>query len=90
LGIDVITNANITKFEGKSVYFTHNNQEKTLEDIDTFILATGVKPNRDLYNHVKKLNLRCKIYRIGDCKKPRTLMEAIHEGFKTAYNLDKK
>lgn len=89
LGIDVITNATITKFEGNQVHFTHNNEEKILEDIDTFILATGVKPNRDLYNKLKKMNLHGKLYRIGDCKKPRTLLEAIHEGYKTAYNLDK-
>ena len=72
------------------MHFTHNNEEKTLEDIDTFILATGVKPNHDLYDKLKKMNLPFKLYRIGDCKKPRTLLEAIHEGYKTAYNLDKK
>lgn len=90
LGIEVITNANITKFEGKCVHFTHNEEEKTLEHIDTFILATGVSPNQNLYNELKKMDLSSKLYRIGDCKKPRTLMEAIHEGFKTIYNLDKK
>jgi 2,4-dienoyl-CoA reductase (NADPH2) len=90
LEIDVITNATITKFEGKTVHFTHENEEKTLEGIDTFILATGVKSNRELYDKLKKMNLPCKLYRIGDCNKPRTLMEAIHEGYKTAYNLDKK
>ncbi|MHA1112231.1 MAG: oxidoreductase [Promethearchaeota archaeon] len=90
LGIEVVTNATITKFEGKTVHFTHNNEEKTLGDVDTFILATGVKPNRDLYNKLKKMELPSKLYRIGDCKKPRTLLEAIHEGYKVAYNLDKK
>ncbi len=90
LGIDVITNARITKFEGKSVYYTHKDEEKSLDDVDTFILATGVKPNRDLYNKLKEMNLSAKIRRIGDCKKPRTLMEAIHEGYKIAYNIDKR
>lgn len=90
LGVNVVTNATITKFEGKSVHFNHNNEEKSLEDIDTFILATGVKPNHDLYDKLKEMNLPEKLFRIGDCKKPRTLMEATHEGYKTAYNLDKK
>ncbi len=90
LGIDVITNATITKFEGKSVHFTHNNEEKTIGNIDTFILATGVRPNQDLYNQLKKMNMQAKVYRIGDCKKPRTLLEAVHDGYKVAYNLDKK
>jgi hypothetical protein len=29
------------------------------------------------------------MFNIGDSKEPRTMMEAIHEGFETAYNLDK-
>ena len=89
LGIKIITNANISKFEGKTVEFNHAGEEKTLDNIDTFILATGVKPNTDLHDTIKASNPTFKIYKIGDCKKARTMMEAIHEGFKTAYKLDK-
>jgi len=89
LGINIITNANISKFEGKTVEFNHAGEEKTLDNIDTFILATGVKPNTDLHDTIKASNPTFKIYKIGDCKKARTMMEAIHEGFKTAYKLDK-
>ncbi len=64
-------------------------KNKSLNDIDTFVLATGVKPNKDLHDKIKDSNPSFKIYKIGDCKKPRTMMEAIHEGFKTAYKLDK-
>ncbi|MFX1339830.1 MAG: FAD-dependent oxidoreductase, partial [Promethearchaeota archaeon] len=89
LGINIITNANITKFEGKIINYDHAGESKTLEGIDTVILATGVKPNTDLHDKVKESNPSFKIFKIGDCKKARTMMEAIHEGFKTAYNLDK-
>ena len=87
LGIDVITNAKITKFEGKTVNYLLNNEEKTMSGIDTFILATGVKPNLDLYNEVKAIKHDFKMIKIGDCKKPKTIMDAIHEGFKKAYKL---
>ena len=89
LGIKTITNANIMKFEGKRLEYDHAGQPQTLEGIDTFILATGVTPNTDLHDKVKASNPSFKIYKIGDCKKARTMMEAIHEGFKTAYKLDK-
>ncbi len=89
LGINVITNANITKFEGNKIEFDHAGEQKILENIDTFILATGVTPNTDLHDKLKASNPSFKIYKIGDCKKARTMMEAIHEGFKTAYKLDK-
>jgi 2,4-dienoyl-CoA reductase (NADPH2) len=92
LGINVITSANIEKLDGKILQYETGGDTKVLEDIDTFILATGVKPNKALHDEVKSSmssNPKFKIYKIGDCKKPRTMLEAIHEGFKTAYNLDK-
>ncbi|MFX1302827.1 MAG: FAD-dependent oxidoreductase [Promethearchaeota archaeon] len=89
LGINTITNAHITKFEKNTVEFQHEGETKSLENIDTFILATGVKPNTDLYDKIEASNPSYKIYKIGDCKEPRTMMEAVHEGFITAYGLDK-
>jgi len=46
-----------------------------------------VKSNTDLYEKVKATNPSYKMFNIGDSKEPRTMMEAIHEGFETAYNL---
>ena len=89
LGINTITNANITKIEGKRIEFDVAGEPQELDNIDTVILATGVKPNTDLHDKVKASKPSFKIYKIGDCKKARTMMEAIHEGFKTAYKLDK-
>ncbi len=48
-----------------------------------------LKANTDPYNKIKSLNQTFKIYKIGDCKEPRTMMEAIDEGFKIVYELDK-
>lgn len=89
LGVKVMTNVRIKKFEGKTVIYEESGEIKTLDNIDTFILATGVKPNQDLYKKVKAMNPPFKVLRIGDCKKPRTMLESIHEGFKSVYNLDK-
>ena len=41
------------------------------------------------FDKVKASNPSYKTYMIGDSKEPRTFMEAIHEGFQTAYNLDR-
>lgn len=89
LGINSILGVQIKKFEGKTIVFEHENDIKTFSDVDTFILATGVESNDDLFNEVKEANPPYKIFKVGDCKRPRTMMEAIHEGFKTAYKLDK-
>ena len=87
LGINVITSANIEKIDGKTIQYETGGDTKIMEDIDTIILATGVEPKKALHDEVKASNPNFKIYRIGDCKKPRTMLEAIHEGFKTAYKL---
>ena len=90
LGIATILNANIKKFEGKNLEYEREDESKTLENIDSFILATGVEPNNSLFNQVKESNPSFKLFKVGDCKKPRTMLEAIHEGFIAAYELDKK
>lgn len=90
LGIDTILNTTIKKFDGRILEYEQDNESKMLENIDTFILATGVEPNDSLFNKVKESNPSFKSFKVGDCKKPRTMLEAIHEGFKVAYELDKK
>ncbi|MHA1820451.1 MAG: oxidoreductase [Promethearchaeota archaeon] len=87
LDIEVLTQVNIKKLEKDVVYFEKNGKEYSIEKVDNFILATGVKPNKELYNKIKSKKPPFKIYRIGDAKKPRTILEAIHEGFKTIYKL---
>jgi 2,4-dienoyl-CoA reductase (NADPH2) len=89
LGIATILNANIKKFNGKNLEYELEGESSTLENIDTFILATGVEPNDSLFNQVKESGSSFKIFKVGDCKKPRTMLEAIHEGFIAAYELGK-
>ena len=94
LQINAIMSAEITKFEGNSIEYKikipdQEEETHTIDNVDTFILATGVKSNTDLYEKVKATNPSYKMFNIGDSKEPRTMMEAIHEGFETAYNLDK-
>ncbi|MFW9988376.1 MAG: FAD-dependent oxidoreductase [Candidatus Odinarchaeota archaeon] len=94
LQIKEILNAEITKFEGKTIEYKiqipkQGQETRTIDNVDTFILATGVKSNTDLYEKVKATNPSFKMFNIGDSKEPRTMLEAIHEGFEAAYNLDK-
>jgi 2,4-dienoyl-CoA reductase-like NADH-dependent reductase (Old Yellow Enzyme family)/thioredoxin reductase len=48
-------------------------------EADTVIMATGMVPLRELYYLLREKIPE--IYIIGDCKKPRKAMEAIHEGY---------
>ncbi len=60
-------------------------EERILEDVDTVVLATGYRSNNSLY---KALRGRVKeVYAIGDCKLPRRSLDAIHEGYMTAFKI---
>jgi thioredoxin reductase len=60
-------------------------KEQVLEDIDTVVMATGYRSDNLLS---KALKGRVKeIYVIGDCKLPRRVLDAIHEGYMTAFNI---
>ena len=100
LNVNVITNIQVTKFANKAVYFKNRSEENADEDIvenvDTFILATGVTSNRDLANSFKNLipqnsinNKIPKMKFIGDSRKDGTILEAVRDGFKAAYKLGK-
>jgi 2,4-dienoyl-CoA reductase (NADPH2) len=46
---------------------------------DTIVLAAGARPNTELLGKLKGEVLE--VYQVGDCVKPRSLLEAIAEGF---------
>lgn len=93
-GIECVTGLNVreimTKKKGKrsSKTDTHDakicvtfEKEAKISSIfaDTVVIAAGYKPNQDL---VRKLDGKIEeFYKIGDCVKVRTALEAIHEGF---------
>lgn len=53
-----------------------------LDKADTVVLATGMKPNNSLYFSLK--GKIAELYVIGDCFKPRKMIDAIHEGARVA------
>ncbi|MBM4448182.1 MAG: FAD-dependent oxidoreductase [Chloroflexi bacterium] len=63
---------------------TRDGKERTIE-ADTVILAAGSVPETGLYEAIK--GKIAEVYRIGDCVKPRTIRDAISEGFQTGQKI---
>ena len=63
--------------EGVVVVDVHTNEERTLRDVDTIVLAIGRRSNDALYWALRE---RLPTFRIGDCRAPRLLDHAIHDG----------
>jgi 2-enoate reductase len=78
--VQIITNATIEEVGKASVTIIDKEKRRTKIDCDTLILATGLKPNNDIYVSLIKQGI-LEVYRIGDCKEPRKIFDAIHEGF---------
>ena len=64
----------ITDSEGK---------EKLIE-ADTIVLAAGTLPNRELYEALKG---KFEVKLAGDSSEPRSIREAIHEGFEAGFDI---
>jgi 2,4-dienoyl-CoA reductase-like NADH-dependent reductase (Old Yellow Enzyme family)/NADPH-dependent 2,4-dienoyl-CoA reductase/sulfur reductase-like enzyme len=70
---------------GKGMMITDKDGKQHLIEYDTLIMAAGLKPNEKLYKEIK--SIVPDTYLVGDAKQPRYIMDAISEGFKTAYSI---
>lgn len=86
-GVEIHLNSTVKRIiPGKGVVVRKEDRDEPIE-VDTVVLAIGFEPNRTLIKH---LNIRdhrisidgreTEIYLVGDCKEPRKILEAIHEG----------
>ena len=78
-GLRITTHSDICSIapDGVAVVDVHTNEERTLRDVDTIVLAIGRRSNDALYHALRE---RLPTFRIGDCRAPRLLEHAIHDG----------
>jgi 2,4-dienoyl-CoA reductase (NADPH2) len=82
LGVKMITNVKVTEIGENYVNYTDAaNKEQRINNVDYTYYATGVESNDILYKQIKALKIP--VEKIGDVKKPQTVLEAINK----AYNL---
>ena len=84
--IDIFTGAKCERQEDGSLVIIDKKEgvSRTIQ-ADTIVFATGAKSNDWLYNSLK--NILPEIYPVGDCLKPRGIMEAIAEGMEAAFRI---
>jgi NADPH-dependent 2,4-dienoyl-CoA reductase/sulfur reductase-like enzyme len=86
-GVVVTPMTTISSISGKTVTVadTVTNEERTIDDVDTVVMATGYRSDNRLYKALKgKIK---ELYAIGDCKLPQRALDAIREGYMTAFNV---
>lgn len=82
LPIEIFTKTKVDEITEKGVMVTGSRGEKHLLRGDTFVLALGSVANRRIVEELK--NEIHELYLVGDCVKPRKILEAIHDGAKIA------
>ncbi|MGV9197733.1 MAG: FAD-dependent oxidoreductase, partial [Promethearchaeia archaeon] len=83
LGVTIQNNARVTEIGKDYVKYSNKQQEeKIISDVDMVYYATGVKSKDTLYDQVKDLGLTIK--KIGDARRPETVLDATHRAYKIA------
>jgi 2,4-dienoyl-CoA reductase (NADPH2) len=82
LGVNLIKNVEVAEIGNDYVnYLDANGHDQTISAVDYVYYATGVVPNDELSKQIKE-QMDCNIEKIGDARKPETVMEAVSRGYK--------
>jgi 2,4-dienoyl-CoA reductase (NADPH2) len=80
LGVKKYTSVKVTEIGKDYVsYIDATDTEQQINNVDYVYYATGVRPNDSLFKEIKSLKMP--VEKLGDAKKPQSVMEAISRGY---------
>ena len=83
LGVKMITSVKVTEIGDDFVNYTDaKGNEQVINDVDCVYYATGVEPRNELFKKIKGLGIA--VEKIGDARKPQTVLEAIEKAYNIA------
>ncbi|MGD0626854.1 MAG: FAD-dependent oxidoreductase [Thermodesulfobacteriota bacterium] len=83
-GVEVFTGSNLNRVERNTAFLQRENEEIRVR-VGTVVCAVGADPNDELYDELVSAGLS--VIKIGDCVQPRTILEAIQEGFQAGRSI---
>jgi len=83
--IMILTKSKAQEITAEGVIIEKEGGKKEVIYVDTVVLAVGSKPKNDLLKLLEEEGISA--FAIGDCVKPRKIIDTIHEGFRRAYSL---
>ncbi len=86
-GVKFVTSATVTEIGENYVNYTDaNSSEQRIDNVDYVYYATGVKSNDTVADEIKQIE-GITVKKIGDVRKPQTVLEAIDVAYKTANSI---
>ncbi len=76
--VEIYTGTELRQMDGKTAVLKRGDQEIKVQ-AETIVVAVGAEPNDELYD--KFLSSGLAVVKVGDCLKPRGILEAVQEGF---------
>lgn len=84
-GVAVLTGARIDSIDARGAVVVRKDWTKELIVADTIVLALGARANTQLEHELK--GRVEEVHVVGDCSKPRTILEAVADGARVGYQL---
>jgi 2,4-dienoyl-CoA reductase-like NADH-dependent reductase (Old Yellow Enzyme family)/thioredoxin reductase len=78
LDITIMTDTTANKIKESMVLCTDRKKKRMAIEYDHVVIAAGTTSNNGMVHKIETLTREC--YQIGDCVRPRTAKDAIHEG----------
>jgi 2,4-dienoyl-CoA reductase (NADPH2) len=83
-GVKFLTSVNVTEIGDNYVNYTDaSGKENAINDVDYVFYATGVESDDAIYQELKQLE-GIELEKMGDARKPETVLEAVNIGYKKA------
>lgn len=83
--VDVYTSSSLQEIKEHQVIFVKDEIEQCIENVDTVVIAVGVKSEAEHMQEFEKLN--CKMIKVGDVNKVKNGYLDIREGFEAGLNI---
>jgi 2,4-dienoyl-CoA reductase (NADPH2) len=84
-GIAMLTDTTCEGVYAEGVKICRKDGQGQIIPTDTIVIATGSKPDRGLYDALQ--GNAVELYLIGDAVQPRSVFEAVEEGFKAGMDV---
>jgi len=84
-GVEALTSAKVEEIHEGGVEAIDKSWGRHSLDADTVVIAVGSRPEQELYSALQ--GRVEELYRIGDCREPRRLLEAVHEATHVAHRI---
>lgn len=82
--IQVFTSSRVVEITDEGVVIERKGRREVIE-ADHVFLATGMKPNRTLYDQLKEKG--CRVINVGDSLKTGKIYDAVHTGYKAGWKI---